>query len=52
VGGGYGTSGIDFSSYNTLVWISRQDCPEIYDVDVIGNVINDFRKIIIEKNLK
>lgn len=49
VGGGYGTSGIDFAFYQTLAYIGHQACPSIYDVDVISNIINDFREIIIKK---
>ena len=47
VGGGYGTSGIDFSHYDTLAFISSEGCPKIVEKDVISNVINEFRELII-----
>jgi hypothetical protein len=46
VGGGYGTSGIDFSSYDTPAHIVSDNCPPIDDKEVISKVINEFRELL------
>lgn len=46
IGGGYGTSGIDFATYDTPALIIPEDCPTIVDKEVIGKVINEFRELL------
>lgn len=46
IGGGYGTSGIDMSSYDYSAMLHYEDNPQIIDKTVISKVINDFRELL------
>jgi hypothetical protein len=46
IGGGYGTSGFDFATYDTPALIISENCPTIVDKEVISKVINDFREVL------
>ena len=46
IGGGYGTSGFDMSSYRQSAMIHYGSNPQIIDKTVISKVINEFRELL------